>query len=147
MIGAEWFSVEQSGEVTVVRIVDTREFDTDSYAQLQQNLAEFVASEQPRKLLVDLSNVYLCSTALIAGLIMAQKRIESCAGVMKLFGLSEVIMETLQRLKLAGTVLQVCTDEADARKAVETVGVSASGTFHDPVVESLQRPDLRPSPI
>ena len=38
MIGAECFSVEQTGDVTVVRIVDTRDFDTDNYAQLQRHV-------------------------------------------------------------------------------------------------------------
>ena len=68
-------------------------------------------------MLVDLSNVYICSTAMIAGLITAQERIASRAGVMELFSLSEVTLETLQRLKVVGAVLQGCTDEADTGTA------------------------------
>ena len=118
MIGAECFSVEQTGDVTVVRIVDTRDFDTDNYAQLQLDLVDFVARQQPRELLVDLSNIVFCSTALIAALLMAQKCIQTRPGVMKLFGLSEVVLETLHRLRLVGTLFSVCTDEAAARKAL-----------------------------
>jgi anti-anti-sigma regulatory factor len=117
MIGTECFCVEQSGDVTIVRIFDTRSFDTDGYAQLQQDLVDFVAHHQPRKLLVDLGNIEYCSTALIAALLMAQKCIQTCAGTMKLFGLSEVVLESLQHLKLIDTVFSVCADEAGAKHA------------------------------
>ncbi|MCU0872193.1 MAG: STAS domain-containing protein [Pirellulaceae bacterium] len=117
MIGAECFSVEQTGDVTVVRIVDTRDFDTDNYAQFQENLAYFVSHQQPRELLVDMSNVVYCSTALIAALLMAQKCLPR-PGVMKLFGLSECVLESLQHLKLVGTAFSVCADESAARTAL-----------------------------
>ncbi|MCU0978406.1 MAG: STAS domain-containing protein [Pirellulaceae bacterium] len=125
MIGAECFSVEQTGDVTVVRIVDTRDFDTDNYAQLQLDLVDFVARQQPRELLVDLSNIVFCSTALIAALLMAQKCIQTRPGVMKLFGLSEVVLETLHRLRLVGTLFSVCADEAAARTSLEIIGKPA----------------------
>jgi anti-anti-sigma factor len=125
LIGAEWFSVEQTGDVTVVRIVDTRFFDTDNYAQFQENLAYFVARQQPRELLVDLSNVVFCSTAFIAALLMAQKCIQTRPGVMKLFGLSESVLQSLQHLNLVGTVFLVCTDEAAARNSQYISGNSA----------------------
>ena len=114
----ENFIVKQSGDVTIVRIVDTRLFDADNYAQLQQDLVDFVAHQQPRELLVDLSNIEYCSTALIAALLMAQKCLLSCVGVMKLFGLSEVVLETLHRLRLVGTVLSVYADETAAKNAM-----------------------------
>lgn len=118
MLGAEYFSVEQTFDITVVRIVDTRTFDVDDYAQLRQNLADLVAQQRPTKLLVDLSKIEYCSTALTSALLMAQKRMQSWAGVMKLFGLSEVVLETLKRLRVLGTVLSVCIDEAAARKTL-----------------------------
>jgi len=117
MIGAECFSVERTGDITVVRIVDTRDFGTDNYAQLQLDLVDFVARQQPRELLVDLSNIRYCSTALIAALLMAQKCIQTCAGAMKLFGLSEVVLESLQHLKLIDTMFSVFADEAAAKHA------------------------------
>jgi anti-anti-sigma factor len=117
MIGNECFRVEQCGDITIVRLIDTWDFDTSNYAQLQLDLADFVARQQPRKLLVDLSNIEYCSTALIAGLLTAQKRMVSWGGVMRLFGLSEVVLETLRHLKLVGTLFSVYADEAGAKHA------------------------------
>ncbi len=117
MTGTAPFAVEQGEDVTIVRIADTRYFDTDHYAQLQHALVDFVERQQPGKLLADLGNVQYCSTALINTLLIAQNRMNTWAGVMKLFGLSEVVLETLQRLKLADTLLSVYADEAAARQA------------------------------
>jgi hypothetical protein len=36
---------------------------------------------------------------------------------MRLFGLSEVVLETLHRLRLVGTLFSACTDEAAARNS------------------------------
>ena len=117
MISAECFHVEQGGDITVVRIVDTRYFDTDHYAQLQQDLLDFVARRKPAKLLVDLGSIQYCSTALTNTLLLAQKRMNAWTGQMKLFGLSEVVLETLHRLRLVGTLFSVCADETDAKHA------------------------------
>ena len=117
MIGTECFRVEQAGDIAIVRIVDTRSFDVDDYAQLQQDLVDFVAHQQPRELLVDLGNIEYCSTALIAALLMAQKCLQTRPGVMRLFGLSEVVLESLQLLKLLGGVFSVYADETAAKHA------------------------------
>ncbi len=118
MIRSESFSVETSEDITIVRIADTRFFDTDKYTKLQHDLLAFVTAGKPRRLLVDLSNVDYCSTALTNTLLIAQKRTNGWNGQMKLFGLSEVVLETLQRLKLVNTSLSVCADEEAARQAV-----------------------------
>lgn len=110
----ENFIVKQFGDVTVIQIVDTQYFDTDNYAQLQEDLAYFVARQQPRELLVDLSNIVFCSTALIAALLMALKCLQTGPGVMRLVGLSEDVLESLQHLKLVGAVFSVCTDDETA---------------------------------
>ncbi len=86
MLGAAYFSGEQCDDVTIVRFVDTSHFDTEKYAQLQQDLVDFVERQQPQKLLVDLGNIEYCSTALIRALLIAQKRVEAGSGMMKLFG-------------------------------------------------------------
>jgi len=117
MIGTEPFVVERSDDITIIRFVETSYFDTDDYSRLQRELMDFVEREQPRKLLVDLANVQYCSTALTNSLLMAQRRVRAGAGMMKLFGLSEYVKETLQRLKLIGTIFSVYADETAAKKA------------------------------
>ena len=117
MIGTKSFSTERADDSITLRFIDTSYFDTDDYAQLQQELAEFVAREQPRMLLVDLAEIQYCSTAFISALLAARNCMRSWAGTMKLFGLSQVVLETLQHLKLAGSVLSVYADEEAAQQA------------------------------
>ena len=117
MIGTKSFSTERADDSITLRFIDTSYFDTDDYAQLQQELAEFVAREQPRMLLVDLAEIQYCSTAFISALLAARNCMRSWAGTMKLFGLSQVVLETLQRLNLAGSVLSVYADEEAAKQA------------------------------
>jgi anti-anti-sigma factor len=117
-IGTTWFTIEQSDDITIVRFANTEVFDTEGYARLHSELMALVERHQPRKLLLDLSNIRYCSTAFINTLLMVQKRIQSWAGLMKLFGLREVVLETLNILGLIGTVFSVCADEAAARTAL-----------------------------
>jgi hypothetical protein len=48
---------------------------------------------------------------------MVQNRMQLWAGAMTLFGLSEVMLETLRLLRLVGAVLSVYPDEAAAKHA------------------------------
>jgi len=50
---------------------------------------------------------------------MVQRRVQARSGVMKLFGLREIVQETLQQLKLVGTLFSVCVDEIAAKNACE----------------------------
>ncbi len=113
----EYFCIEQDGGVTCIRFFDTSRLDTDDYAQLQHDLIEFVESHSPRKLIVDLSEVVFCSTALINALLMAERRVRANHGTMNLFGLNEYMLDTLQRLKLVDTIFSICADESAAQSA------------------------------
>ena len=92
-------------------------FETADYPQLQHDLLEFVERQRPRKLLLDLGNVVYCATALINILLAAQNRVQANAGTMKLCGLREVFLETLQCLKLVGTKFSVSADKDPAHIA------------------------------
>lgn len=117
MIGTNYFSVEEFGDVTVVRFVDVDDFDLGHYAQLKEDLAAFVADRQPDELLVDLGNVQYCSSDLTNTLLLALKHTRARSGSLKLFGLSEPCLETLKRLRLVGTLFSVYASETAARKA------------------------------
>ncbi|MCU0979072.1 MAG: PAS domain S-box protein [Pirellulaceae bacterium] len=117
LIERESFAVEQSDELMIVRFVDTRSFDTESYLQLQRDLVEVVERQKPRKLLLDLGNIEYCATAFINALLMAHKRVEAQSGMMKLFGLGEVFLHTLHLLKLIDNVFSVYVDETAAKHA------------------------------
>lgn len=113
----EYFRIERDGGVTCIRFPDTSRLDTDDYAQLQRDLVDFVESQTPGKLIVDLSEIVYCSTALINALLMAERRVRAGNGTMHLFGLNEYMLETLQRLKLVDTIFSICPDEFTAQSA------------------------------
>jgi anti-anti-sigma regulatory factor len=117
LIERESFAVEQSDDAMVVRFIDPWHFDTTKYAQLQEDLLDFVERQRPCKLLVDLGNIEYCSTALINALLMAQKRVQAGLGVMKLFSLHGVLLEAMQHLKLIDAVFSVHADETAAKNA------------------------------
>ncbi len=114
MTGSGHFNAEQCGDVTIVRLLDANYFDRDNYALLQQGLLDFVERQQPDKLAMDLSNVVCLSTALTSTLLIAQKCVQARGGEMKLFGLSQNVLESLQHLQLVGTLFSVYADEITA---------------------------------
>ena len=117
LIERESFAVEQCGDMTIIRLVDPWHFETVEYAQIQQELMDFVERRQPRHLLVDLANIEYCATALINALLMAQGRVHAGSGEMKLFGLHGGMLEAMQHAKLIDTMFSVYSDEAAARNA------------------------------
>lgn len=113
--GSRNFLVEEHGGVSVVRLANANYFDRDNYTLLQQRLLDFVEDRFPEILLIDLSKLVCLSTALIGTLLHVQKRIRVAGGKMRLFGLSPNVLESLQHLKLAGTVFAIYPDESSAR--------------------------------
>ena len=63
------FAIEQCGEVIELRLVNPAHFDIPRYEELRDQLNDFVDEHQPKKLLVDFSDVQYCSTAVIAALV------------------------------------------------------------------------------
>ena len=117
MTGSGHFSAEQCGDVTIVRLLDANYFDRDNYTLLQQGLLDFVERQQPDKLAMDLSNLVCLTTALTSTLLMAQKCVQARGGEMRLFGLSQNVLESLQHLKLVGTLFSVYADEITAMRS------------------------------
>jgi anti-anti-sigma regulatory factor len=114
--GIQVFRCEQHGPVTQLHLADTRFLNTEDYAELSDELLAFVEQERPRKLLVNLSRVGYCSTAVMSALIAVQKHLASlpAAGVMKLCGASEVVDEAIRRLKLDQGVFDIHSTEVGA---------------------------------
>jgi anti-anti-sigma regulatory factor len=118
-----YFDVEQRGPVTEIRLADTRYFDTDRYTELRDELLAFVEQERPLRLLVDLSRVEYCSTAVMGALIAVQARLalHPAIGTMKLCGIREVVGESLRRLKLDQGVFDLHSTDVGAIQAFQTL--------------------------
>lgn len=117
-MGTRTFIVEEHGKVTIVRLANANYFDRDNYMFLQQRLLDFVEDRFPETLLIDLSQLVCLSTALIGTFLHVQKRIRVAGGKMRFFGLSPNVLESLQHLKLAGTVFAIYADEESASSDV-----------------------------
>ena len=111
-----YFDVEQRGPITEIRLADSKFFSTERYAELRDEFLVFVEQERPRRLLVNLSRVRYCSTAVMNALIAVQEQLVShpATGVMKLCGASEVVDEALRRLKLDQGVFEIHSTDDDA---------------------------------
>jgi anti-anti-sigma regulatory factor len=111
-----YFDVEKRGPVTELHLTDTKFFNTEHYAELVDELLAFVEQERPRRLLINLSRVGYCSTAVMNALIAVQRLLASLpvTGVMKLCGASEVVDEAIRRLKLDQGVFDIYSTDDDA---------------------------------
>lgn len=117
MIALSYFDVQQSGGVTELRLADSALFDVPRYEELRNELVDFVEQRRPSRLIVDFSLVGYCSTAVIAAVLMAKKRLDAKGGQMKLCGMSDAVHETFQMLKLDGTIFEIYADKTDAVNA------------------------------
>ena len=65
MTNYQRFDLAEDGDVTVVRLVDPKIFDTLVVSDLEDELLDLVEIRKPKKILVDFGNVTHCSTSVI----------------------------------------------------------------------------------
>jgi len=118
MTSFKHFDAKRRRDVIEIRLVNPAFYDVDSYAELWEELIDFVEQERPRKLLVDFSRVEYCSTAVMNALLIAQKHLQSDGGLMKLYGMNDSVREAFQRLNLDGTAFDIHAGESAAIPAL-----------------------------
>lgn len=117
MTGDKHFQVEQVGDVTVLRLVDPKLFETLLVNEVQDELLGFLDEQRPDKLLVDFVHVTSCSTTIINGLLRAKMRLVARHGCLKLCGMQRGVREAFSTLNLDGTVFEIHATAADAVRA------------------------------
>ena len=117
MTSFKHFDAKRRRDVLEIRLVNPAFYDVDSYAELSEELIDFVEQERPRTLLVDFSRVEYCSTAVMNALLIAQKRLQSEGGLMKLYGMNDSVREAFRQLDLDSTAFDICDIEAAAMAA------------------------------
>ncbi len=117
MTSLQFFDVQQSGEITELRLKDPSFFDLLQNELLRNAVVELVQQRRPSKLLVDFSDVRHCSSAVIGAMLNAQSRLVSEGCQMKLCGMNDGVREIFRRLKLDGAVLDIHTTKDDAVNA------------------------------
>jgi anti-anti-sigma factor len=111
------FDIHCHDDFTEVRLADTTYFDVIRYAEIQDELMQFVDERRPGRLVINFNRIQYCSTALINGVLRVQKRLVELGGTIKLCGMSESVRESFDMLGLDGTVFHVYASEADALAA------------------------------
>lgn len=111
------FEVQVQGDVCMIHLIDPKLFDTLIVTELQDELLEYIESEQPQKLLVNFGGVTLCSTAVINGVLRAKKRLLDYGGRLKLCGMRDSVREAYRMLNLDGTVFEIYDHASDAINA------------------------------
>ena len=111
------FEVSQVGDITLLKLVDPKLFETMIVSELQDELVTFVETLRPKKVLVSFELVTHCSTAVINGLLRAKKRVLADKGCLKLCGMTDTIRDAYKMLNLDGTVFEIYDDSDGAVKS------------------------------
>jgi anti-anti-sigma factor len=117
MVQFQHFDIHCHDDFTELRLADTTYYDVTRYAEVQDELMQLVEERNSTKLVVNFNRIRYCSTALINGVLKAQKRLVELGGTMKLCGMSEGVGDAFRMLGLDGTVFHVYRSEAEALAA------------------------------
>lgn len=111
------FDAKRRRDVIDIRLANPALFAGNYGTQFWEELVEFVDNQRPRKLLVNFSRVGYCPTDLITALLIAQERLRSEGGLVKLYGLNDGVRKTFGRLNLDRTAFDIYATEAAALAA------------------------------
>jgi anti-anti-sigma factor len=100
----EWFSIEQAGEVTVVRFTPScgRCLDDETIKEIADRLYRLQADEGGRRLVINLANVERLDSLLLGKLVSLHKRALASGGTLVLCELNPQLYEVFQTLQLTG---------------------------------------------
>ena len=101
------------GDVVVLHILESELSDLVLQDQLNVALTDFVKTHQPKKLVLDLSEVDYCATGVINTFLLVRKRVVERGGEFKLCSLSASLRTAFRSLNLEKTVFSI-HDSADA---------------------------------
>lgn len=113
----EHFEIRVHGDVTELHLADTSLYDVPQYTELQHELMDYVEPNKPTGLIVSFDRINYASTALINGVLKAQKQLESLGGKLKLIGMCQSVWEAFHMLGLDAKVFSIYDREEDAMAA------------------------------
>ncbi len=116
MSANQHFETRSDENGVVLCLANTGGYDTVDYGDLQTALLNFAEQTHPQLLVVDLSNVGYCSTAVINALMQLRNQLAEHGGSLRLAGMSSEVREAFGHLRLDGTVFQIY-DTTDAALA------------------------------
>ena len=109
-------TINEVGDVTVVRFRDQKIIDNLNIQELGRELARLVEVENRGKLLLNFSAVEFLSSAALGKLITLDKKVKAAGGALKLCQIQPEIYEVFAITKL-NRLFDIKEDEADALAA------------------------------
>ncbi len=107
MSANQHFETRSDENGVVLCLANTGGYDTVDYGDLQTALQRFAKETRPQLLVVDLSRVGYCSTAVINALMQLRKQLSEHGGTLRLAGMSPEVREAFGHLRLDGTIFQI----------------------------------------
>lgn len=101
------FFASEHEAVVKVTLVNTKFFDVDQYEELRDELMSFANLCSTDKVLIDLSEVEYCSTAVMRALISIRDRLSGRGGKLKLCGVNSNVREAFRQLKLDQSTFEI----------------------------------------
>lgn len=101
------FRASQRHAILKICIVNTAYYDVELYGELRDELLSFVNEHSGGSLLIDLSEVEYCSTAVMQVLISARLKLLASGGQLKLCGVNRNVRKAFEQLRLDRTTFDI----------------------------------------
>ncbi len=107
------FEIQQHGDVTVIRFIESRILDSGVIQQLGDSLFRIVDEEGASKLVVNLAEVSFLSSAALNRLILLKKKVQQVDGQLKLVEMKPEIQRVFEISRL-DTFFDILDQQATA---------------------------------
>jgi anti-anti-sigma factor len=111
-----WLSVEQVGDIAVVRFTQHDIVDEESGRLVGEQLFEMIEQHERRCVVINLSNVQRITSIVVGKLIGINKRLQKLGGRLALCQMNPVIQQIFDTLRLT-RLFNIYEDEATALKS------------------------------
>ena len=115
------FELQQQGDVTIIRFIKNRIFDSGTIQQLGDSFVRIVDEEGASKLVVNLGEVSFLSSAALNRLILLKKKVQQQDGELKLVELKPEIQRIFEISRL-DTFFDILDQQATAVEQFGQVG-------------------------
>lgn len=110
--------IEDEDGVPVVRFFDRQIMDDRTVRETADQIVAALPSSAPIRLILDFAGVSMISSAMIARLVLLQRRVDSSGGQLRLCELSPGVRDTLRTTNL-DRILRSVRDRREAREAFD----------------------------
>jgi len=114
----ECIELDTVEDVSVVKFVDERMMDAARIEQLGSELIDAVSGDDKERVVINFENVSFFSSAAVSKLLVAEKRIRSQGGQLRLSNLRQEVRDVFSMTKL-DSLFQIEQEQDDAIKTLQ----------------------------